>query len=299
MATKRVGTKKGKRKPTIAQKRRSRIVKAIGRWNGKRETGSRLNRKEFWEVYRDIAKKYPNTTKAVKAVREGRFALALGRAPKSVKRKTAKIIRPRRTPFNEPTALSDVYCWYDIDDSFEGLEARVQNASVIDTKTKKKVDWGKLGGYFKDDDLIILRFSLYCKHAKDFVFEWRDRASVYPAIRSDGDLIKAFQKCFPSQNINSLSHLSPQPCFRINEAETAYEAGLFVFDFASEDELTAPPTAPPPPTAPKEKAPEEMTDEEFEDFVRKERERRAKAKKASAPKKKATTKRKTKPKKKK
>ena len=93
--TKRVGTKKAG-ESLQSLKRRSRIVKAIWtmeRKNEKREVG--LTGRSFGRSI-DIAKKYPNTTKAVKAVREGRFALALGRPPKSVKRKPTKIIRPRR-----------------------------------------------------------------------------------------------------------------------------------------------------------------------------------------------------------
>ena len=75
--SKRGKVSKSKRKGlTTAQKRRGRIVSAIGRWNKKREKGSRLDRKQFWEVYREINEAFPNTTEAVKAVRQGRFALS-------------------------------------------------------------------------------------------------------------------------------------------------------------------------------------------------------------------------------
>ena len=92
---------KSKRKGlTASQKRRGRIVSAIGRWNKKRGKGSRLNRKEFWEVYREVSAKYPNTTEAVKAIRQGKFSMsgksvkgkAGGRGPK----------RPTRTKENTP-----------------------------------------------------------------------------------------------------------------------------------------------------------------------------------------------------
>ena len=99
--SKRGKVSKSKRKGlTTAQKRRGRIVSAIGRWNKKREKGSRLDRKQFWEVYREINEAFPNTTEAVKAVRQGRFALS----GKSVKGKAGAKgpKRPARNIGNTP-----------------------------------------------------------------------------------------------------------------------------------------------------------------------------------------------------
>lgn len=86
-----------KKGQTTAQKRRGRIVSAIGRYNKKRERSSRLTRGEFWEVYREVSAGYSNTTEAVKAIRQGKFSLS-GKSVKGQAKKGAK--RPTRNKEN-------------------------------------------------------------------------------------------------------------------------------------------------------------------------------------------------------
>ena len=74
---------------TMAQKRRGRLVSAIGRNNKKRDKSSKLSRGEFWDVYREINAGYSNTTEAVKAIRQGKFSIS-GKSVKSKGKKGAK-----------------------------------------------------------------------------------------------------------------------------------------------------------------------------------------------------------------
>ena len=82
---------------TKAQKRRGRLVSAIGRYNKKRDKSSKLSRGEFWDVYREINAGYSNTTEAVKAIRQGKFSLS-GKSVKSQAKKGAK--KPTRNKEN-------------------------------------------------------------------------------------------------------------------------------------------------------------------------------------------------------
>ena len=79
---------------TTAQKRRGRIVSAIGRNNKKRDKSSKLSRGEFWDVYREINAGYSNTTEAVKAIRQGKFSVS-GKSVKSKGKKGTKKIPAR------------------------------------------------------------------------------------------------------------------------------------------------------------------------------------------------------------
>ena len=79
---------------TMAQKRRGRLVSAIGRNNKKRDKSSKLSRGEFWDVYREINTGYSNTTEAVKAIRQGKFSVS-GKSVKSKAQKGGKKIPAR------------------------------------------------------------------------------------------------------------------------------------------------------------------------------------------------------------
>jgi hypothetical protein len=87
---------------TMAQKRRGRIVSAIGRNNKKRDKSSKLSRGEFWDVYREINAGYSNTTEAVRAIRQGKFSVSgksvKSKGKKGTKKGTKKI--PERTKEN-------------------------------------------------------------------------------------------------------------------------------------------------------------------------------------------------------
>jgi len=241
MAKQGSGTKRGAKKPTTAQKRRSRVVSAIGRWNGKRDKGSRLNRKEFWEVYREITGKYPNTTEAVKAVRLGKFALS-GKSKKGkAGAKGAKAPkRPIRTWENGPTGLSGEFFWYDVDDQKEGVILAVNDASVR-LRSGKVIDWGKLGGFFEDDDVIILKFSDHSPLAPDYVFQFKDIVGIYQKIRADVALNNAYSKDSNNKNPNyGLAGFSPPPQFTINKNESVPSMGIWVFDMDGGQATTMP-----------------------------------------------------------
>ena len=214
---------------TEAQKRRNRVVKAIGRWNAKREKGSRLDRKGFWATYREVTAQYANTTEAVKAVRQGRFALsgksvkgkagAKGKAPK----------RPVRSRGNAPSTLRDVICWWDLETSLRQSD----NESVL--TRRGVVDWGKLGGFFEDDDLIILKFSDYGPNVPDYAFEWKDVTGIVTKLQGDTALAQAVSQYTSKGGQTSLSKIgSPQACFALNEDETLFSEGVFFFDLDAE-----------------------------------------------------------------
>tara|TARA_X000001036_G_C20569684_1_gene762093 strand:- start:201 stop:1142 length:942 start_codon:yes stop_codon:yes gene_type:complete len=214
---------KSKRKGlTTSQKRRGRIVSAIGRWNKKRGKGSRLNRKEFWEVYREVSAKYPNTTEAVKAIRQGKFSMsgksvkgkAGGRGPK----------RPTRTKENTPNDMFDEFEWFFMREHFEAVDrgsAKLRNGKVV--------DWAKLGGYFEDKDVIIFKMSDVA--GDDFTFMWPDLYAAYFALRGDTKMAQDIAPYSDKPMATNFSKFSPQPQLLMNVKESVIEEGVFVFDF--------------------------------------------------------------------
>jgi len=224
MAKKGSGTTKGRKGLTTAQKRRSRIVSAIGRYNKKQDKGARLSRSEFWKVYREVNEGYPNTTEAVKAVRLGKFSLSgKGTAPKSKKRKG---VRPQRGWENAPTGIYGSFYWYDIDKADDrGVLIPIQNASVK-LVTGQVVDWGKVGGFFEDDDVIILRISGYCPSVPDFVFLYKDVVGIYPIYRAKVANSAAYERC---EEVNNQIDSTP-PVFSINQKQSIPSMGIWVFD---------------------------------------------------------------------
>ncbi len=221
--SKRGKVSKGKRKGlTTAQKRRNRIVGAIGRWNKKREKSSKLSRKEFWEVYREVSAGYPNTTEAVKAIRQGKFSLS----GKSVKGKAGAKgpKRPTRTKENTPNDMFDVFEWFMMREHFEAVDrgsTKLRNGKVV--------DWAKLGGYFEDTDVFI--FKLSDVSGEDFVFTWPTMDSAYFALRGDTLIAQEMAPMSDKPMSTSFTEFSPQPQLVMNIKESVFSEGVFVFDF--------------------------------------------------------------------
>jgi hypothetical protein len=211
---------KSKRKGlTTAQKRRGRIVSAIGRYNKKREKSSRLTRGEFWEVYREVSAGYSNTTEAVKAIRQGKFSLS----GKSVKSQAKK--RPTRIKENTPSDMFDAFEWFFMREHFESVDrgsAKLRNGKVV--------DWGKLGGYFEDTDVFIFKMSDVA--GDDFVFMWTNLYAAYFALRGDTKMAQDIAPFSDKPMATNFSKFSPQPQLILNVKESVFSEGVFVFDFA-------------------------------------------------------------------
>ena len=223
--SKRGKVSKSKRKGlTTAQKRRGRIVSAIGRWNKKREKGSRLDRKQFWEVYREINEAFPNTTEAVKAVRQGRFALS----GKSVKGKAGAKgpKRPIRNIGNTPDLLKVDFEWFMMREFLDDVN---ESSKKVKT-TGKIVDWKKLGGYFLDSDVLIFKTSDVA--GEDFVFLWKDLYPAYFALKGDTLLAQQIAPFTDKPLSLNFSKFSPQPVLKWSPKKSVIGQGVFVFDFA-------------------------------------------------------------------
>ena len=221
---KRGKTSNSKRKgQTTAQKRRGRLVSAIGRFNKKRDKSSRLTRGEFWEVYREINGGHPNTTEAVKAIRLGKFGLS-GKIVKGKGQKGRKG-RPIRSKENTPSDMFDAFEWFFMREQFEAVDkgsAKLRNGKVV--------DWAKLGMYFEDTDVFIFKMSDVA--GDDFVFLWQNLYAAYFALRGDTKMAQDIAPFSDKPMATNFSKFSPQPQLLLNIKETVFSEGVFVFDFA-------------------------------------------------------------------
>ena len=211
-----------KKGQTTAQKRRGRIVSAIGRYNKKRERSSRLTRGEFWDVYREVSAGYSNTTEAVKAIRQGKFSLS-GKSVKSQAKKGAK--RPTRNKENTPSDMFDAFEWFFMREHFESVDkgsAKLRNGKIV--------DWAKLGGYFLDTDVFIFKMSDIA--GDDFVFIWTNLYNAYFALRGDTKMAQDIAPFSDKPMATNFSKFSPQPQLLINIKESVFSEGVFVFDFS-------------------------------------------------------------------
>ena len=208
---------------TTAQKRRGRIVSAIGRNNKKRDKSSKLSRGEFWDVYREINAGYSNTTEAVKAIRQGKFSVS-GKSVKSKGKKGTKKI-PARNKENTPNDMFDAFEWFFMREHFEAV-----NKGSAKLRNGKIVDWGKLGGYFVDTDVFIFKMSDVA--GDDFVFLWTNLYAAYFALRGDTKMAQDIAPFSDKPMATNFSKFSPQPQLLLNIKETVFSEGVFVFDFA-------------------------------------------------------------------
>ena len=134
--------------------------------------------------------------------------------------------RPTRSVTNSPSGLFDTICWFEVEDDLLAV-----NQGSRRLKGGKVVDWSKLGGYFEDTDIIILKFSDYGAGVPDYVFEWKNIVGIYSKLRGDVSLARLVSQYTTKPNAQSLSGVgSPHPCFELNLNDSVLSQGVFVFD---------------------------------------------------------------------
>ena len=134
-----------------------------------------------------------------------------------------KAKRPRRTAETIPAELTREICWFDLDDTIKAYNDGSRRVKG------KVVDWKKLGGVFLPNDILIFRFSQFGIGVADLVFEWQDITRIYPTLKGDTKLARAIAPYTKTPNANTLSELSPQPCFVLDFNQSVEQAGVFVF----------------------------------------------------------------------